>query len=106
MPTKVPTVQPSAIPILAPVLRPEDPDEAVAVTVVCDTVLELVAALVLAVFDIGPAVMVKINAEEPLGMDEDDDAGVAVEPIPQVVVERFGSRLFKMNIALLFPETL
>lgn len=87
-------------------LRPEDPDEAVAVTVVCDTVLGLVAALVLVVFEIGLEVMVEANAEELLGMDEDDDAGVAVEPIPQVVGERFGSWLFMTNIALPFPEAL
>lgn len=105
-PIKAPTVHPSAIPILAPVLRPEDPDEAVAVTVVCDTVLGLVAALVLVVFEIGLEVMVEANAEELLGMDEDDDAGVAVEPIPQVVGERFGSWLFMTNIALPFPEAL
>lgn len=105
-PIKAPTVQPSAIPILAPALRPEDPDEAVAVTVVSDTVLGLVTALVLAAFETGIEIVVEANTEELLGIDEDDDAGVAVEPIPQVVGERFGSWLLMTNIALPFPEAL
>lgn len=84
-------------------LSPEDPGEAFAVTVVSNTVLGLV---VLVVFDVRREVMVEANAEELLGMNEDDDAGVAVGPTPQVVGERFGSWSLMTNIALSFPEAL
>jgi len=91
-PSKVPATHPSTMPVLAPVLRPGDLGEADAVTVVNDMVLGLVVA--------------EAEASELLGMDEEDNVGFAVEPIPQVVGERFGSCLLMVKTSLPFPNSL